>query len=183
MRKISYILVLLLAFSFVGCAKKNALWSKKSKEELQALDEEARPKTQLEVRQIQTHSFSDSEPNLVMKALLDVLQDDGFVVKNAVMELGLLSATKEIDVSDSSQAFVNSLLFGIHARWNKNSIIEATSNVSKSGKDSKVRVTFQIKTLNNRGEVSDVKEINEAKYYQDFFAKVDKGLFVQKQGL
>ena len=141
------------------------------------------PMSQLEIREMQTRTFSGVKSTEVMKALLNVLQDDGFVVRNAVIELGLLSATKEIDVSDSGEAILNSVLFGSEARWNKNSIIESTANVTQTGRDAKVRVTFQIKTMTNRGEVADVRAVSDAKYYQDFFSKVDKGIFIQNEGL
>lgn len=173
----------LAALFLSGCASKNPLWSRPTQAEIQASDEAARPKTQLEVREMQTRTFSAAQSAQVMKALLNVLQDDGFVVKNAVLELGLLSASKEVDVANTGQAILNSVLFGIHARWNKNSIIESTANVTQTGKDSKVRVTFQVKTLNNRGEVSDVRALEDAKYYQEFFAKVDKGIYIQNEGL
>ena len=39
-------------------------------------------------------------------------------------------------------------------------------------------VTFQMKKFNNRGEVMDVKQIDEEKHYQDFFSKVHKGIFI-----
>jgi len=35
--------------------------------------------------------------------------------------------------------------------------------------------------LNNRGAVMRVNQIDDARYYQDFFAKVDKSVFLGKQ--
>ena len=60
------------------------------------------PQTQLQTREYQTREFDTNDVKLVMKAMLNVLQDDGFVVKNAVMDLGLLTATKEVQLSDKS---------------------------------------------------------------------------------
>jgi len=37
--------------------------------------------------------------------------------------------------------------------------------------------------MNNKGEVMDVRQIDDAKYYQEFFGKVDKGIFIQKEKL
>ena len=166
------IVSMLLAGPHLGCTPVNPLWAN-----------QAGTQSQLQIREIQTRTFSDCEPVRAMKVLVDVLQDDGFIVKNAVMELGLISATKELDVSSKEQEVFQSLLFGDDARWNKNAIIEATANVTASGNAAKIRVTFQIKTLNNRGEVAAVEAVADAKYYQEFFTKVDKGIFVQKQGL
>jgi len=37
--------------------------------------------------------------------------------------------------------------------------------------------------LDNKGGIREVKQIEEEKYYQDFFSKVDKGIFIQKEKL
>ncbi len=52
--------------------------------------------TQLERRQYQQRDFDTNDVKLVMKAVLNTLQDDGFTVRNAVVDLGLISAVKEI---------------------------------------------------------------------------------------
>lgn len=140
-------------------------------------------KTQLEIREFQTRSYETKDVKMVMKSMLNVLQDDGYIVKNANVELGLLTATKEVDVENEDQAFVATLISGREARWNKNSIIESSANVSEHGNQTRVRINFQLKTLNNKGEVVDVKQIEDSKYYQEFFAKVDKGIFIQKEKL
>src|SRR5262245_66148459 len=57
------------------------------------------PKTQLEVREFQTRTFDTPDHKLVMKAMLNVLQNDGYVVKKAVVDLGLTTAEKKIDVA------------------------------------------------------------------------------------
>lgn len=140
-------------------------------------------KTQLEIREFQTRSYETKDVKMVMKSMLNVLQDDGYIVKNANVELGLLTATKEVDVENKDQAFVAILISGSEARWNKNSVIESSANVSEHGNKTRVRINFQLKTLNNKGEVVGVKQIEDSKYYQEFFAKVDKGIFIQKEKL
>ena len=47
----------------------------------------------------------------------------------------------------------------------------------------KVRVTFQMKKMNNKGEVMDVQQIDTESHYVEFFDKVDKAIFLQKEGL
>jgi hypothetical protein len=37
--------------------------------------------------------------------------------------------------------------------------------------------------MNNRGGISKAHTIDDPKYYQDFFAKVDKGIFLEKEKL
>ncbi|MFA6571760.1 MAG: hypothetical protein WCT77_11070 [Bacteroidota bacterium] len=154
-------------------------------------------KTQLEIREFQTREFDTNDTKLIMKAVLNVLQDDGFVVKNAVVDLGLLTATKEIDLRNSTAANRNedfwTTFFRVAARgsssksntettYQKVKVVEVSVNVSELGKRSKVRANFQAKVLDNKGNVLEVYPVDDAKFYQDFFAKVDKGIFLQKQG-
>jgi hypothetical protein len=35
--------------------------------------------------------------------------------------------------------------------------------------------------MNNKGGVEKVETIDEAKFYQEFFTKVDKGIFIEKE--
>lgn len=140
-------------------------------------------KTQLQIREYQTRSYDTNDINMVMKAVLNTLQDEGYIVKNAVPELGLLTATKEINVEDPAQVLLLKLLRKNKAVWAKNSLFEATANVSEFGSETRVRLNFQVKTYDNRGGVMGVRQIEEPKFYQDFFAKVDKGIFIQKENL
>ena len=156
-----------------------------------------KPQTQLETREFQTRVFDTNDTKLIMKAMLNVLQDDGFIVKNAVTDLGLLSASKEVDMQQKmsggndfwNNVFDNMLNGGKSKRnsavdqtYNKLKNVEVSVNVSEFGKKSKVRANFQAKILDNKGNTVEVKTIDDPKFYQDFFMKVDKGIFIQKQG-
>jgi hypothetical protein len=44
-----------------------------------------------------------------------------------------------------------------------------------------VRVNCNLKVMNNKGEVVDVKQVDDAAFYQDFFSKVDKGIFMGRR--
>lgn len=141
-------------------------------------------KTQLEKRQIQTRTYNDVDKALIMKAMLNVLQDEGFIVNNANPLLGFISGSKEFDVTDKSINIEKE--FGTNSRslaWGgiRVATIEATANVTEYGKEIKVRVTFKRKLLNMYGNAQVINEIDDEKYYQDFFSKVDKAIFIQKQ--
>lgn len=138
-------------------------------------------KTQLQIREFQTRTYDTNDTKLVMKAMLNVLHDEGFIVKHASLELGLISATKEADVESKGGAFLSMLFMGQKAKWKKNSIIESSANISEFGEKCRVRIIFQVKVLDNKGEVMTVKQIADAKYYQNFFSKVDKGLFLERE--
>ena len=160
----------------------------------------AMPQTQLQTREFQTREFDTNDVKLVMKPMLNVLQDDGFVVKNAVPDLGLLTATKEVQLTGTSPTRTDQYWTDVfesvfrssnsrsssrdrqEQRYNKFKQIEVSVNVTEMGRRSKVRANFQARVLDNVGNPVEVYVIQDPKFYQDFFAKVDKGIFIQKQG-
>jgi len=164
MKKI-WMLFILLSMIMLGCATTDVNTQK----------------SQLQIREFQTRAYDTNDTKMVMKAMLNVLQDDGFIVKNAVVDMGLLSAEKSVDVQNNGEAFMIQFFGGQNAVWKKASIIECSANVSEYGKECRVRVNFQVKILDNKGGIMKIEQINDEKYYQDFFAKVDKGIFIQKE--
>lgn len=179
------IFLFFISIGFYGCSIVSS--PKKSDDE----------QTQLQVRQFQTREFDTNDTKLVMKALVNVLQDDDFIIKNAVVDLGLISASKEIDMAaegrGSKKDFWEDFFKAIFSDkksyrndptiYNKLKIVEATINVTEYGRRTKVRANFQAKILDNRGNPVEVFIVDDEKFYRDFFAKVDKGIFLQKQGL
>lgn len=141
-------------------------------------------KTQLEKRQIQTRSYDSNDKAMVMKAMLNVLQDEGFIVDNANPLLGFISGSKEFDINDKSidiQKEFGTSKCSLNWSGVRVAVIEATANVTEYGKEIKVRITFKRKLLNVYGNAQAIDEIDDENYYQDFFAKIDKAIFLQKQ--
>lgn len=164
------------------------------------------PKTQLETREYQTRDFDTGDARLVMKAMLNVLQDEGYVVKNAVVDLGLITASREVDLSpnrsgeggDDVLGALGSptVIFGGSGgiligggggggggRWRKTEVVDCTSNVSEFGSQTRVRVSFQRKILDNRGATMKTEPVDDPAFYQTFFSKVDKAIFLQRERL
>lgn len=162
------------------------------------------PMTQLQIRELQTREYETKDEKMVMKALLNVLQDEGFIVKNAVVDLGLITGTKELEVerygssspgsmfggsifndrrSRRNRGFDWSILadLGNERVYSKNSVIEVSANVSGFGNITRIRVNFQKKVIDNTGATLDVFQITEPSFYQEFFYRVDKGIFIQKE--
>ena len=142
------------------------------------------PMTQLEKRQFQTRTYDSTDKALVMKAMLNVLQDEGFIVYNANPLLGFIYGVKDFDTSDLNIDI--SKEFGLsksRLNWNgvKVATIETTANVTEYGKSMRVRINFKRKLLNIYGNAQFIDDINDENYYQDFFTKVDKAIFLQKQ--
>lgn len=137
-------------------------------------------KTQLEVREFQTRTFDTANTNEVLSAVVEAFQDQGFMVKNVVPQVGLVSATKEVDIEDQGQAILKSLLLGNGALWRKNTVLEATANVKTVNGKTKVRANFQEKALSNLGTLDTVSIIEDPKFYQNFFDKIGKSIFIEK---
>jgi hypothetical protein len=159
-----YAIGVLFATLIIGCSRPNLTVQK----------------TQLQVREFQTRSFNTKDIRLVMKAMINVLQDEGFIIKTANIELGLLSATKEVEGNRDVMS-IGSITIrdtgGI-----KSTITECSANVSEYGNQVKVRVNFQKKAIDAKG-VREVGLTEDEKYYQSFFAKVDKSVFIEKEKL
>ena len=182
------------------------------------------PKTQLQVREYQTRYFEVNDKNIIMKAVVNTLLDDGYIIKNVNTYLGIITAEKGSSLKEEDKSkeeklgiypvigviIVGAIIIltlgivllalkskGSDSRdssgkgssssssqrsfvW-KNKIIEATINVSEFSSGYKVRAVFQKKVLNNRGEITSIENIDDMKFYQDFFSKLDKSIFLQKE--
>jgi hypothetical protein len=151
-------------------------------------------KSQLEVRAFQTYTFENADGRLVMKAMLNTLQDDGYVVRNAVMELGLITATQEIDLApgrsgraggDALGTFGGVIVIGPQPlpAFRKIEVRDFTGNVTEAGDRTQVRVSFQRKILDSRGHVVEVTVMDDPVFYQDFFSRMDKSVYLQRERL
>lgn len=156
-----------------------AVYAKTSKH-----DVASSPKTQLEKRQFQSREYDCNDKALIMKAMLNVLQDEGFIVNNANPLLGFISGSKEFDVSDKSidvQKEFGTSRSKLSWQGIRVATIESTANVTEYGKEIRVRINFKRKLLNIYGNAQVINDIDDENYYQDFFSKVDKAIFLQKQ--
>lgn len=138
------------------------------------------PQTQLQKRQYQTRQYNSIDKATLMKAMLNVLQDEGFIVNNANSLLGFISANKEFSTNDKTIDFEKE--FGTKKQMGATvAVVEATANVSEYGKAFKVRINIKRKLLNAYGSATKIEEVTDEKYYQNLFSKVDKAIFIQKQ--
>lgn len=141
------------------------------------------PKSQLEIRQMQTRTYDIKDPKRAIKAVLNVLQDEAYIPRQASVELGYIHAMKEVDITKGNEAFWAKFWDGKEARYLKNSIIDCAANVTPVTDGIRVRVNFQVKLLNNKGECVSVRAIEDPLFYQHFLQKVDKGIYYEKQGV
>ncbi|MGZ4961486.1 MAG: hypothetical protein ACXWBP_03715 [Limisphaerales bacterium] len=181
-RNAACIFALLLAISAsTGCITSHS-----------APDSAALPPT--EVRAMQTRSYELQDPKSMLKVVLDVLQDDGFMVDYAHTEMGILHATKTITATDDLLFNRTDNFFAGAAgqrQFGGTARVDATVNVTVSASGAKVRIGLQRQTTSIGGYsyyfgptvLTQAGPIVDAKIYQEFFAKLDRGIFLQKQGL
>ncbi len=139
------------------------------------------PPTQLELRSLQTRSYETVDTQLVMKAMMNVLQDLGYAVKSADSDLGLLTAEKWTNIAQKKKAIKKAEKAG--KTLPRMQTYECSANVSKFGNQCRVRVSFQRKILDDRGAILRVQTIDDAGFYQLFLSRVDKGIFLQEEGV
>jgi len=140
--------------------------------------------SQLQIRQIQTRSYDIRDPKRAIKAVLNVLQDEAYIPRQVSLDVGFVHAVKEMDIEDGREKFWATFWHGrSDARWRKHSVVECAANVTVIGDGIRLRVNFQVKVMNNRAEVIGVEAIHDPVFYQAFFAKVDKGIYIEKEGV
>jgi len=137
------------------------------------------PPPPLQVREVQTRTYDTADTGMVMKALVNVLQDDGFVLQNTDADLGVIMASKDKTVREWHGGFLYS--------WDVKYAWVCSVNITPFGQQTKVRVSVQVREAHGPEWTSPprevVSEVDDPTYYQDFFAKVDKGIYLQKERL
>ncbi len=170
----------------------------------------------LELRERQTRFFDTADTFMVMKAVINTLQDNGFVIQKAEFDLGYIRAQKDIKLKRTMKGRVAlystsfalnatclALSFGANpaaiigmfqdSMRIKNEIAPHTvifdSNVvvQKVGKRTKVRFVVVEKVLENADGYTTVKSSPRDVFrnfppeiYQEFFAQLDKNIFLDK---
>jgi hypothetical protein len=126
-----------------------------------------------------------------MRAVINTLLDEGFIIKNADKDLGFIQATKDAEVSGGGMPGVD--IFGgfggvgmwgnQQQRWRNSSQIDCSGTLTRVGSSTNVRLIFQRKTLDNYGVPMDIQLIEDPNYYQNVFVKIDKSLFLERENL
>lgn len=146
--------------------------------------------TPLEMRALQSRSYPVRDTQVIMKAVLAALQDEGFVVKTADVNLGLISAERQgvRPVSGAAKLGRWALIIGnpLLAALTPGptggvSVLEATANVSSAGDEARLRLSLQLKTLDAAARLKSVQAVTDAAVYQELFARIDKTLFLMRE--
>jgi hypothetical protein len=151
------------------------------------------PQSPLELRQAQSRTFERADSRLVLKAALNVLQDQGFVIRHADAELGIVTAVMEWRSRQPNKGlrvlkwvaavptYGASLL--IPSGRTEVSSIEANVNVTPEGSSARVRISLVSRVTGKNGEVLSVSPVDDPLAYQRLLAGLDKAVFLEKEGV
>ncbi len=131
-------------------------------------------KSQLEIRTMQTKMFDKASTKAVIKSVLSVLQDQNYIIKHQALDLGFLTASKEIDIEPGDASFWGKFQRSENISWPKCEIIEATVSVVDVDNKTRLRANFQSKTMDNKGAIKNVHQITDSAFYEEFFSKVEQ---------
>ena len=151
------------------------------------------PQSPLELRQAQSRTFETADTRLVLKAALNVLQDQGFVIRHADAELGIVTAVMEWRSRTPNRGlrvlkwvtvvptYGASLL--IPSGRTEVSAIEANVNVTPEAAKTRVRISLVSRVTGKNGEVLRVRPVGDPLAYQRLLAGLDKAVFLEHEGL
>ena len=108
---------------------------------------------QMKIRSVQTRSFDIKDRQAAMRGVIAALQDLGFIIERANESLGLVTAAR-------------------FAEPNFYDIVGVTVTVRPEAEG---RMTIRANAIYNN------KPIDDPKVYQNFFATLERSLFVGKQ--
>ena len=148
------------------------------------------PRSPLEIRALQTRGYDTSDRRQLTHAVVEGLRDAGFQVRNVDSELGLLTATLERTEVREAPGIVKALFwypslipFRGWLKKRRHVFIEATVSIDEHGTAMGVRVSCQSKQFDDVGRLLEVRSVDDGRFYQELFARIDKAFFIERQGL
>ncbi len=138
----------------------------------------------IEERQLQTRRFDTTDENFILQSVAGLLQDLGFNIDESETKLGIIVGSKDRDATDAGQvtaAVFIALLGGGAMPVDKNQKLRASvvSSPTSTGEGMNVRVTFQRIVWNTQGQVTKTEPLDDPKFYQEFFEKLSKSVFLE----
>jgi hypothetical protein len=175
MKKILFFLTVVVLFS--GCVNQQNLYT---------LD-----KDYLERRNIETRVFDTQNEKDLLTASAQVLQDLGYSIKEADVNLGLITAEKNSDVTTKAGKVALATLSILSMAVDKSETtyedvqkfyVNIVTTPTKE-KTTKVRVLFTRRSWDNKGNIFKVEKITDTKTYQQFFDKLSQSVFLTANGI
>ena len=136
--------------------------------------------TAQEIIEIQTRTYNNVDTFVLMKAILNVLQDNYYFIEDADYKLGFIKANREFDTRDKyidiKQEFgCSKKMAGIK----RLSVAKTEVNINISQKEDNtntVRISIRKKVMNMYDIEIRVTDVVEKELYNEFFASLEKKL-------
>ena len=130
----------------------------------------------------QTREYEKTEIKSAMKAVMSALQDEGYVINTAEMELGIVTAALELFEEDKNTKAYNEFWYGAgQGTYQTTKRMEVSSLVSQHGEKTRVRINIIAKALTNTGGSIWSQPVYDAQIYQSIFTKIDKSIYLEKE--
>lgn len=140
-------------------------------------------------RQAQTRRFESKDERALLGAGAAVLQDLGFTLDASETELGVIVASKDRSAVEAGQVvghLLLGLLTGVYIPTDRNQKLRASLITRPSGPANEhtlVRITFQRIVWNDQGKITKMEPLDDPKFYQQFFEKLSKSVFLEAHEL
>ena len=141
--------------------------------------------TSLQEREMQSREYSQLKEEDILSASAAVLQDMGYTISESETRLGIITATKEADATNGGQVALAVLAAMLGAKpgpLDDKQQFTVTIVVLPRGNTGNyiVRMTMQRVVWNTRGQVTKLETIKSDEVYRDFFEKLSKAVFLEK---
>lgn len=145
----------------------------------------------LKQRQIETRRYDGLKEEDLLVACSNALQDLGFNLENSETKLGVLTASKQRDATNSGEVaavIIIALLGGQPGAISKDQTIRVSlvvrpvndSNGKAMANSHFVRVTFQ-RIVRRTDNSTYSQTLSDEKLFQDFYERVSKSVFLEAQ--
>jgi len=123
--------------------------------------------TPMEIQEMQTRGFEGGK-QVVFNSVVSVFQDLGYVINQADLETGIITA------EGTAQTDVGLALFGV----NQNEQAVASAFVEEFGEETRVRLNFVIRTRTGIAGRDDRAVLDDA-VYQNAFERIEQAVFIR----
>jgi len=140
-------------------------------------------------RRLQTRYFETSDEHRLLTSATAVLQDLGFTIDDSESGFGLVVGSKQRDATEVGQVVVAILVAVFTGAWmptDDEQLMRAsvvTRPIGEEGEWTAVRVTFQRVVWNTDGHVTKSESMTDPAFYQAFFARLSKAIFLQAHAI
>lgn len=147
----------------------------------------------VQLRERETRVFDTLDTKRLLVAATQTLLDLGYTVKDSSSEYGVLVGSKKRDAEESGQVagqVALTVLFALMGSyydptWDKEQTIFATMVTTPidGEKRSKVRISFDRRLINNKGQLWRSEIITDPKVYKEFFNQLSQGVFLEAHNI